>query len=419
MGMTLGEKILCRASNNQKVTAGQIVTANVDLCMSNDGTSHITINMFENQIKHKVIHNPDNTIFIADHFMPSDSVETANIHKIMRDFTNKYQIKFHEGDGVCHQIMIESYVQPGTLVAGADSHTCSYGALGAFGIGVGSTDFLYAMVTGTTWLMVPESIKIKLKGNLKKGVFARDLMLSIIGEIGANGANYKIMEFSGEAVDNFSMNDRIVLCNLAIEAGAKTGLMEPNQVVEDYLKNNRTDYREGVYLKADEDGVYCKELSYNLDEIVPVIARPHCIDDVVPVSECEGIKFHQGFIGSCSNGRIEELRVAASILKGKKVAKDVRLIITPASNKVYLQALKEGLINILSEAGAMIMNPNCSVCWGSCQGVIGENEVLLSTGTRNFKGRCGPASSKVYLSSAATVAASAIRGEICDPREVL
>lgn len=417
MGMTLGEKILSAASGEPQVKPGQIITVNFDLCMSNDGTTHMTIDMFENQLEHQKIFDPNSIIFIADHFMPSDSVATANIHKKIRSFAKKHSIRFHEGDGVCHQIMIEKYVQPGMLVAGADSHTCSYGALGAFGIGVGSTDFLYAMVTGTTWLMVPETIKVSLAGTFADGVYARDLMLKIIGDIGANGANYKIMEFGGDAVDGFTIDDRVVLCNLAIEAGAKTGLMEANDLVSDYICNQRQQNTGGIYLKSDDNAIYSKEYHYNLNEIEPVVARPDYVDDVVPVTECIGIKIHQAFIGSCNNGRIEELRVAADILKGKRISEDVRLIITPASEKVYRQALEEGLINILSESGAMIMNPNCSVCWGSSQGVLGEDEVLISTGTRNFKGRSGPPSSKVYLASAATVAASALKGSVCDPRD--
>jgi len=417
MGMTISEKILAMAAGQGTVRPGNIVTAKVNWCMSNDVTTHLTIDMFENKLREKKIYDADSVVFIVDHNIPAENEKTAKVHQVMRRFAGQHNIKLHEGDGICHQIMLETYVQPGNLVLGADSHTCSYGALGAFGTGVGCADFLYAMATGTTWMMVPETIKFDLKGRFPEGVYARDLMLKIIGTIGANGANYQAMEFSGEALRHFSIDDRIVLCNLAVEAGAKTGIMEPDDLVTEYLKENRDMNPGGLYFKSDKDAIYRKSYTFDLNRLEPVIARPDHVDDVVAVSECLGIKIDQGFIGSCNNGRIEEMRITAGILKGKKVHPDVRLLITPASKRVYLQALAEGLIDIFMDSGAMVMNPNCSVCWGSCQGVIGENEVLLSTGTRNFKGRAGHATSKVYLVSAATVAVSAIRGVISDPRD--
>ena len=293
---------------------------------------------------------------------------------------------------------------------GADSHTCTYGALGAFGTGIGCTDFLYGMVTGTSWVMVPETIRFELTGKLREGVYARDLILSIIGMVGANGCNYKIMEFAGEGAHNLSINERLVLCNLAVEAGAKTGIVEPDEKVVEYVES-RGRKAENLFV-SDEDARFEKVYHINLDEIEPVVARPHLIDDVVPVEEAGDVKIDEAFLGSCNNGRIDELRLAAEILKGKKVHEDVRFLIAPASNEVYMQALDEGLIDIFMEAGAMVMNSNCSVCWGSCQGVIGEGEVLISTGTRNFKGRAGHPDSYVYLGSAATVTASAIAGKI-------
>ena len=419
MGMTISEKILAMASGQETVKPGDIITAKINWCMSNDATTHLTIDMFENRLKNKQIYNANSVVFIVDHNLPAENEKTAKVHQIMRKFAAQNNIKYHEGDGVCHQIMLESYVQPGNLVLGADSHTCSYGALGAFGTGVGCTDFLYAMVTGTTWLMVPQTVKFNLKGSFPKGVYARDLMLQIIGTIGANGANYQAMEFSGEALQRFSIDDRIVLCNLAVEAGAKTGIMEPDDCVMEYLKENRSTNLGGLYLKSDKDAVFHKSYTFDLNKLEPMLARPDHVDDVVPITECLGVSFDQGFIGSCNNGRIEEMRTSAGILKGKKVHPNVRLIIAPASKRVYLQALEEGLIDIFIDSGAMVMNPNCSVCWGSCQGVIGENEVLLSTGTRNFKGRAGHATSKVYLASAASVAVSALRGVISDPREFM
>ena len=416
MGMTIGEKILASAAGKVSVKPGEIVTVNVDYLMSNDATTHLTAHMFNTELKKKRIFDKDKIVFIMDHNVPAENIKTAEAHKKMRDFAKEYDIKLYEGKGVCHQIMVEDYVVPGQLVLGADSHTCTYGALGTFGIGVGCTDFLYAMVTGKTWLLVPSTIRFNLTGKLKKGVYPRDLILKIIGDIGADGATYKIMEFGGDGIKNMSLDDRLVLTNLAVEAGAKTGLIEPDEKVIDYIESKgRT--AKNMYA-SDEDAVYEKVYDYDLSTIEPVIARPNHIDDVVLINEAENINIDEAFIGSCNNGRIEELRVAASILKGKNTNPNVRLIISAASNNVYLQALEEGLIDIFIESGAMIMNCNCSVCWGGCQGVVGENEVLISTGTRNFKGRAGHPESKVYLGSAATVAASAITGKIADARNI-
>ena len=411
MGMTIAEKIIAQAAGVSSVKAGDIHTVTLDRMMSNDGTTHLTIDMFYHQLKHPAIANPNKVVFIVDHNIPADNPKTAASHKKMRDFAREYNIDFWEGKGVCHQIMMEHYVTPGELIFGADSHTCTYGALGAFGTGVGCTDLLYALVTGTSWVLVPETIKFNLVGELKEGVYPRDLMLTIIGEIGANGANYQVMEFTGEGASNLSINDRIVLCNLAVEAGAKTAIFEPDEKALNYLEEHGG-RKPKAMLKSDADAHYKKEYTFDLSKIEPVVARPDFVDDVVPAKETFGVKIDEAFVGSCNNGRIDELRTAASILKGKKVAKHVRFIIAPASNDVYLQAMKEGLIDIFMEAGAMVVNSNCSVCWGGCQGVIGENEVLISTGTRNFKGRAGAPSSKVYLASAATVAASAIQGQI-------
>ena len=275
---------------------------------------------------------------------------------------------------------------------------------------MGCTDFLYGMVTGTSWVLVPETVKFNLVGRLPEGVYPRDLMLTIIGEVGANGCNYQVMEFTGEGAGTFSVNDRMVLCNLAVEAGAKTGIFEADEAALKYLRERGREPK--AVFTSDPDAVYVREYTFDLSKIQPVVARPDFVDDVVPAKDVCGVKIDEAFLGSCNNGRIEELRVGAELLKGRKVADSVRFLVVPASLEGYRQALKEGLIDIFMEAGAIVMNPNCSVCWGSCQGVIGENEVLISTGTRNFKGRAGHPSSKVYLGSAATVTASAIAGEI-------
>ena len=411
MGMTIAEKIIALAAGVEEVRAGDIHTVHLDRMMSNDGTTHLTVDMYRNKLKHPRIADPKKLVFIADHNVPSDSPKTAASQKKMRDFARENGIDFWEGKGVCHQIMMEHYVCPGEMIFGADSHTCTYGALGAFGTGVGCTDLLYGMVTGTSWVLVPETVKFNLTGKLPEGVYPRDLMLTIIGEIGANGVNYQVMEFTGDGAKTLSVNDRMVLCNLAVEAGAKTAIFEADEIALEYLAARGR--KPKAVFQSDEDAVYQREYTFDLSKIQPVAARPDFVDDVVPVREVCGVPIDQAFLGSCNNGRIDDLRVGAAIVKGKKVADRVRFFVVPASQEVYLEALEEGLISTFMESGAIVMNPNCSVCWGGCQGVIGENEVLISTGTRNFKGRAGHPSSKVYLGSAATVAASAIKGEIC------
>ena len=409
MGMTIAEKIIAAAAGVNEVKPGDIHTVELDRLMSNDGTTHLTIDMY-NKLKNPHIADVDKLVWIVDHNVPCDSVKTAASHKKMRDFAKEHGIKFYEGAGVCHQVMMENHVTSGELIFGADSHTCAYGAVGAFGTGVGCTDYLYAMVTGKSWLLVPETLRFNLKGKLRDGVYARDLILTIIGKIGANGANYMAMEFGGEGLKTLNMSDRISICNLCVEAGAKTALMEVDDITIEYLKEHGRKPKHSF--SSDADAKFAKVYDINLDEIEPIVAKPHFVDSVVPAKECLGTHIDEAFLGSCNNGRIEDLRAGAEIINGKNLAPLVRLLVVPASAAVYEQALKEGIIDTFMEAGAIVMNPNCSVCWGSCQGVIGENEVLISTGTRNFKGRAGHKDSFIYLASAATVTASAIKGEI-------
>lgn len=411
MGMTIAEKIAARAAKTSETKAGEIHTVELDYLMSNDGTTHLTIDMYR-KLKHPRIADKDKLVWIVDHNVPCDSPKTAASQKKMRDFAKENGIRFYEGEGICHQIMIEKYVCPGQLVFGADSHTCAYGAVGAFGTGVGCTDYLYGMVTGQSWIMVPETLRFNLHGRLRDGVTARDLILTIIGKIGANGANYKAMEFAGDGMKNLNMSDRISICNLCVEAGAKTALMETDEITMEYLKAHG-DRKPAAVFASDPDAVFAGVYEIELGEIVPVVAKPHFVDNIAPAEDVKGVVINEAFLGSCNNGRIEDLRLGASILRGRKVSPKVRFLVVPASREVYLQALEEGLLSVFSEAGAIIMNPNCSVCWGSCQGVIGKGEVLISTGTRNFKGRAGDKDSFVYLGSAATVTASAVKGEIC------
>ena len=408
--MTIAEKIIAAAAGVEYVQAGDIHTVEVDQLLSNDGTTHLTIDMYHNKLKNPHIADVSKLVWVVDHNVPCDSPKTAASHKKMRDFAKEHGITFYEGAGVCHQVMMENHVRPGELIFGADSHTCAYGALGAFGTGVGCTDYLYAMVTGKSWVLVPETIRFNLTGKLPEGVYARDLILTIIGQISANGANYMAMEFGGEGLATLTMADRIAVCNLCVEAGAKTALMEVDDVALNYLKEHGRTPKH--IFKSDEGAQYAKVYEIDLSTIQPIVAKPHFVDNVVPAKECAGVKIDEAFIGSCNNGRIEDLRVAAAVLKGRKVHPLVRLLVVPASQTVYMQALKEGLMDIFMEAGAIVMNANCSVCWGSCQGVIGEGETLISTGTRNFKGRAGHPNSFVYLASAATVAASAVAGVI-------
>ena len=410
MGMTIAEKIIARAAGVSEVRPGDIHTVEVDRLMSNDGTTHLTIDMYHNKLKHPHIADVNKLVWIVDHNVPSDSPKTAASQKKMRDFAKEHGIKFYEGQGVCHQIMMENHVCPGELIFGADSHTCAYGALGAFGTGVGCTDYLYAMVTGKSWVLVPETLRFNLTGKLPEGVYARDLILTIIGKIGANGANYKAMEFAGDGMKNLTMSDRIAICNLCVEAGAKTALMEVDDIALHYLHEHGREPK--ACFASDADAYFAAVYDIDLSTITPIVAKPHFVDNVCPAKEAAGVKIDEAFLGSCNNGRIEDLRVGAELLKGRKVHPLVRFLVVPASQAVYQQALKEGLLKIFMEAGAIVMNPNCSVCWGSCQGVIGEGETLISTGTRNFKGRAGHRDSFVYLASAATVTVSAIKGEI-------
>ena len=410
MGMTIAEKIIARAAGADTVKAGEIHTVEVDQLLSNDGTTHLTIDMYNQKLKHPHIADVKKLVWVMDHNVPADSPKTAASQKKMRDFAREHGITFYEGQGVCHQIMMENHVCPGELIFGADSHTCAYGALGAFGTGVGCTDYLYAMVTGRSWVLVPETLRFRLTGRLPKGVSARDLILTVIGKIGANGANYKAMEFTGEGLKTLTMSDRISICNLCVEAGAKTALMEVDETAMEYLHAHGREPK--ACFQSDDDAVFAATYDIDLSTIVPIVAKPHFVDNICPAKEAAGIRIDEAFLGSCNNGRIEDLRVGAAVIRGKKVHPLVRFLVVPASQAVYRQALEEGILQTFMEAGAIVMSPNCSVCWGSCQGVIGEGETLISTGTRNFKGRAGHKDSFVYLASAATVTASAVKGEI-------
>jgi 3-isopropylmalate/(R)-2-methylmalate dehydratase large subunit len=357
---------------------------------------------------------------LFDHQVPADSIIAAENQKMLREFAKEQGIlNYDVYEGICHQIMVEKgHVLPGELVVGGDSHTCTYGALGAFATGIGSTDMAAVLALGRLWFKVPETIRFEIYGKLQKRVVSKDVVLKLIGIVGADGATYCACEFAGETIEKMDMAQRLTMCNMAIEMGGKTGIIEPDRVVEEYLKEIYPEYRLEDGLKSDEDAVYKQKITLDVADLEPQVAVPHRVDNVKPVSEVTGIKADQVFIGSCTNGRYEDLKIAAEILKGETVAKDTRVIVIPASRGEYVKALKEGLIEIFIEAGALVEFPCCGPCMGGAFGLIAGGEVSVSTSNRNFIGRQGSPEGKIYLVSPATAAATALYGEIVDPRAV-
>jgi 3-isopropylmalate/(R)-2-methylmalate dehydratase large subunit len=412
MGKTIIEKILSHAGGNPDTHAGDIVNAEISFAMTNDAVGEFTIEAFE-QIGREPWDN-EKIAVILDHYVPATTENAARVHDIMRRFAKKHNIRLFDMEGVCHQLMLEEYVAPGDVIVGTDSHTCTYGGLGAFATGVGSTDGAAAMATGKIWLKIPETIRIELQGNLPEHVHAKDVILKVIGELGADGATYKALEFCGDGAKNLQNDSRFTICNMAIEAGAKTAIFEPDDITREFMKQ-RAD--KGIYYKSDADASYCKQIVVDLSALSPQVARPWSVDNVVPVGEAEGIRIDQAFVGACTNGRIEDLRITANILQGKKVSRDVRFLITPASKNVLKQAVKEGLIDVFLEADATVCNPGCSACFGG-QGMLWEGEVCIGSHNRNFRARMGHKDSKVFLGSPETVAVSAVTGRIADPRKI-
>ncbi|GAB6188697.1 3-isopropylmalate dehydratase large subunit [Marinitoga arctica] len=415
MGKTLAEKILSHHVGRD-VVPGEIIVADVDLAFVQDGTGPLTVDQF-NYLNFEDI-KIKSFVFI-DHASPSPRKELSNSQTKLRNFCKKTSANIYDiGEGISHQIVAEKHAKPGDIVVGADSHSCTAGALGAFATGMGSTDIALAYGLGKVWLKVPETFKIILKGCLPFGVYAKDVILYLIGLIGADGATYKALEFSGEGVKNLSMESRLTISNMAVEAGAKVGLFPTDEITKEYLKlqGRERDFKEMI---PDENAKYEKIIEIDMSKIEPQVAFPHTVDNTKPIKEARGIKVDQIYIGTCTNGRIEDLRIVANILKNKKKAKDVRLIIAPASKDIYLKALKEGLINIFIESGATILPPGCGPCVGVHAGVPADGEKVLSTQNRNFHGRAGNPNSEIYLSSPAVAAATAITGYITDPREVL
>lgn len=416
MAKTLAEKILS-AKSGQDAKAGDIVIAQVDVAAFQDGTGPLGVRQLQKMNLEQV--KARYSIFFIDHAAPSPRKELSNDHMLLRAFAEKTGAILSEvGEGVIHQRLVEAYAKPGDVLIGGDSHSCTSGALGAFATGMGSTDVAIGMALGKTWFKIPETFRVNVKNSFRPGVFSKDLILYIIGVLGADGATYKALEFGGEAIDTMSMESRFVLSNMAVEAGAKAGLIASDGKTKEYLKRRGRE-QDWTALAADSGAVYEKVIDIDAADLVPQIAFPHTVDNTRTVDEAKDIKIDQAFIGTCTNGRIEDLRVAAEILKGKKVARKTRLIVCPASRDVYLDALADGLLEIFVRAGGIIMGPGCGPCVGVHEGVLGDKEVCLSTANRNFKGRMGNPEGFVYLASPATVAYSALKGTISDPREVL
>jgi len=417
MGKTLAEKTI-GSHAKKEVSAGEIALVNVDVCLTQDGTGPLAIRQLQ-KINLEKATNPQRTVLFLDHAAPSPRKELANDHITIRRFAQKTGACLSEvGEGVCHQIIAESYLNPGDILIGADSHTCTGGALGAFATGMGSTDVAVGIALGKTWLRVPETFKVEVKGKFQPGVYPKDLILSLIGMIGADGATYKALEFCGDTIEKMSMSGRFTLSNMAVEAGAKAGLIASDETTREFLKKQGRGekFKE---IAPDKDAVYEKVIQIDASELTPVVAFPHTVDNVKPIHEVKGIKTDQVFIGTCTNGRLEDLKVAVQIIKGRKKHPKTRMIIVPASKTVFLDALGAGYIKTLVEFGAAILAPGCGPCVGVHEGILGDGEACLATMNRNFKGRMGNTEGFIYLASPATAAATAVAGEIADPREFL
>lgn len=421
MGQTITEKIFSDHVGHA-VKAGEIIKSKIDMVIGNDITTPISIRAFEESGATKLA-NPDGFSIVMDHYIPAKDIASANQAKISREFAYKHDLKhyFDEKDmGIEHALLPEKgLVVPGDVIIGADSHTCTHGALGAFATGMGSTDLAFAMITGENWFKVPESIKVVFSGKPKKYVYGKDLILEVIRILGVDGALYRTLEFTGDTIGYLSMDDRFSLCNMAIEAGAKSGIVAVDDITKAFLSDKKL-AREPKFFYSDEDATYVHVLHIDVANLEPVIAYPFLPSNGKSINEAvkDDLSIDQVFIGSCTNGRLEDLRIAASILKGRKVARKTRLIITPATQKISLQAQKEGLVDIFIEAGAVFSNPTCGACLGGYMGILGEGERCVSTTNRNFVGRMGARTSEIYLANSAVAAASAVMGKITDPRSL-
>lgn len=427
MPYTITEKILLKHTPGKKdIHPGEFIWAKVDLALANDITAPLAIEEFKKSGAKKVF-DTQKIVLVPDHFTPAKDLRSANQAKILYDFAKEYKIKnyFEVGQmGIEHALLPEmGFIHPGDLIIGADSHTCTYGALGAFSTGMGSTDVAASWITGYAWFRVPQTIKFIYKGKLKKWVSGKDLILYTIGDIGVDGALYKAMEFCGPAIEKLGMDGRLTMCNMAIEAGGKSGIIEPDSITQEYIKKvtrrRTTDDGRRTNLRSDKDAQYEKIYEYDVSKLEPQVACPHLPSNVKPVSQLKNIKVDQAVIGSCTNGRISDLRVAAKVMKGNYIKSYVRAIVIPATQNVYRQAIKEGLIDILSKAGCVISTSTCGPCLGGHCGILADGETAIATTNRNFIGRMGSSKSFVYLSNPAVAAASAIMGRIAHPDEVV
>ncbi len=419
MGMTMTQKILAAHAGLSQVTAGQLIEADLDLVLGNDITSPVAINEMA-KLENQTVFDKDKIALVMDHFIPNKDIKSAENCKCCREFACKHEITnyFDVGEmGIEHALLPEKgLVVAGDAVIGADSHTCTYGALGAFSTGVGSTDMAAAMVTGKAWFKVPSAIRFELVGKPGKWVSGKDVILHIIGMIGVDGALYRSMEFTGEGIASLSMDDRFTICNMAIEAGGKNGIFPVDDVAMEYIKEHST--REVTVYEADEDAEYEETYTIDLSQLKPTVSFPHLPENTKTIDEAGEVKIDQAVIGSCTNGRISDMRVAAEILKGRKVAKNVRCIIIPATQAIYLQAIREGLLEIFVEAGAVVSTPTCGPCLGGYMGILAAGERCVSTTNRNFVGRMGHVKSEIYLASPAVAAASAVLGRLACPCEL-
>ncbi len=420
MGMTIAQKILAAHCGRESVRPGEIIMARLDLALANDITAPLAIKTF-GEAGTKRVFDREKIALVCDHFAPNKDIRSAEQCRTVRDFARRQGIThFYDVGtmGIEHALLPEQgVVLPGDLVVGADSHTCTYGALGAFATGVGSTDLAAAMISGQAWFRVPRTIRFDYRGERRKWVGGKDLILFTIGKIGVDGANYAAMEFAGEAIERLSMDGRLTMANMAIEAGAKTGIFPPDRVTEEYVKGRAR--REYAIYRSDPDAEYAEVIEIDVSVIEPVVAFPHLPSNVRPVREAKGVKIDQAVIGSCTNGRIEDLRQAAAILKGRKVSPRVRTLIFPGTQQIYLEAIREGLVEIFVEAGAAFSTPTCGPCLGGHMGILAAGERAVATTNRNFVGRMGHPESEVYLSGPAVAAASAIAGELVHPEDVM
>lgn len=418
--MTITEKILADHAGLESVKPGDLITAKVDITLANDITGPVAIKEFKNTGAEKVF-DKNRVVFVPDHFVPNKDIKSAEQAKLLRVFSREQNLKnyFDVGRmGIEHTLLPDlGIVGPGDLVIGADSHTCTYGALGAFSTGVGSTDLGCAMATGETWFMVPETIKVEFNGELNKWVSAKDLILFLIGQIGVDGALYQSLEIGGSAIEKMPMDGRFTICNMAIEAGAKNGIITPDAITEEFV-NGRCQ-RPYKFYKSDEGAEYKKVLRYDVSQIEPQVAFPHLPENTKPISQVGNIKIDQAVIGSCTNGRISDLKVAADILEGRKIHEDVRLLIFPGTQDIYLEAIEKGYVQTFVKAGAAFSTPTCGPCLGGHMGILAKGERSISTTNRNFVGRMGDTESEVYLASPAIAAASAILGRIASPEELV